>query len=99
MPTATKNLSPEAVSREQVKLLNRVRRVRGQLDAVDRALQAGDDCANVLMLLAACRGGISALMAEVLEDHIRLHLVQGRTRERSQDLADDLIDIVHAYFK
>jgi DNA-binding FrmR family transcriptional regulator len=99
MTTATKNLSPEAVSREQVKLLNRVRRVRGQLDAVDRALQAGDDCANVLMLLAACRGGISALMAEVLEDHIRLHLVQGRTRERSQDLADDLIDIVHAYFK
>jgi FrmR/RcnR family transcriptional regulator, repressor of rcnA expression len=99
MTTATKNSSSEALNREQVKLLNRVRRVRGQLDAVERALQAEDDCANVLMMLAACRGGISALMAEVLEDHIRLHLVQGRTRESSKDLADDLIDIVHAYFK
>lgn len=88
-----------SAEREQAKLVNRVRRVRGQLDGVERALAAGDDCANVLMLLAACRGGVSALMAEVLEDHIRLHLLQGRTKEASQDLADDLIDIVHAYFK
>jgi DNA-binding FrmR family transcriptional regulator len=88
-----------SAEREQTKLLNRVRRVRGQLDGVERALAAGDDCANVLMLLAACRGGVSSLMAEVLEDHIRLHLLQGRSKEASQDLADDLIDIVHAYFK
>jgi DNA-binding FrmR family transcriptional regulator len=88
-----------SAEREQTKLLNRVRRVRGQLDGVERALAAGDDCANVLMLLAACRGGVNSLMAEVLEDHIRLHLLQGRTKEASQDLADDLIDIVHAYFK
>jgi DNA-binding FrmR family transcriptional regulator len=88
-----------SAQREQTKLLNRVRRVRGQLDGVERALAAGDDCANVLMLLAACRGGVSSLMAEVLEDHIRLHLLQGRSKEASQDLADDLIDIVHAYFK
>ena len=88
-----------SAEREQAKLLNRVRRVRGQLDGVERSLQSGEDCANVLMLLAACRGGISALMAEVLEDHIRLHLLQGRSKEASKDLADDLIDIVHAYFK
>jgi DNA-binding FrmR family transcriptional regulator len=79
---ATEKKVATSAEREQAKLLNRVRRVRGQLDGVERSLQSGEDCANVLMLLAACRGGISALMAEVLED-----------------LADDLIDIVHAYFK
>lgn len=88
-----------AKDREQAKLLNRVRRLRGQLDAVERSLQDEEDCANILMLLAAVRGGVNSLMAEVLEDHIRLHLVQGRSRESSKDLADDLIDIVHAYFK
>jgi DNA-binding FrmR family transcriptional regulator len=96
---ATEKKVATSAEREQAKLLNRVRRVRGQLDGVERSLQSGEDCANVLMLLAACRGGISALMAEVLEDHIRLHLLQGRSKEASKDLADDLIDIVHAYFK
>jgi DNA-binding FrmR family transcriptional regulator len=86
-------------SREDAKLLNRVRRLRGQLEAVERSLKAKEDCANVLMLLAAVRGGVNSLMAEILEDHIRLHLVQGRSRESSKDLADDLVDIVHAYFK
>jgi DNA-binding FrmR family transcriptional regulator len=98
--TATGKINKQtSAEREQAKLVNRVRRVRGQLDGVERALAAGDDCANVLMLLAACRGGVNSLMAQVLEDHIRLHLLQGRTKEASVDLADDLIDIVHAYFK
>ena len=86
-------------NREDAKLLNRVRRLRGQLEAVERSLNGKEDCANVLMLLAAVRGGVNSLMAEILEDHIRLHLVQGRSRESSKDLADDLVDIVHAYFK
>jgi DNA-binding FrmR family transcriptional regulator len=89
----------ESEGREHAKLLNRVKRVRGQLDAVERSLNAGADCADILMLLAASKGAINALMAEILEDHIRLHLLQGRSREASQDLASDLVDIVHAYFK
>lgn len=61
----------------QIKLLNRVKRIRGQMDSVERALASeGHDCADVLMLLAAARGGINGLMAEVLEDHIRLHLLK-----------------------
>ena len=41
---------------EKAKALARVRRIRGQLDALERALEAGSDCAPVLQQLAAVRG-------------------------------------------
>nr|WP_145546227.1 formaldehyde-responsive transcriptional repressor FrmR [Variovorax boronicumulans] len=56
---------------EKKKALLRVRRIRGQADALERALQAGADCGPVLQQLAAIRGAVNGLMAEVLESHIR----------------------------
>jgi DNA-binding FrmR family transcriptional regulator len=86
--------------REQAKLLNRVKRIRGQMDSVERTLSSEDhNCADVLMLLAAVRGGINGLMAEVLEDHIRLHLLQDGHAPLAPDLGEDLIDLVRAYLK
>jgi DNA-binding FrmR family transcriptional regulator len=85
--------------REKVKLQQRVRRLRGQLDAVERAINADQDCGDQLMLLAAVRGGINGLMGEVLEDHIRFHLTSGSTEQIAPELAEDLIDLVHAYLK
>jgi DNA-binding FrmR family transcriptional regulator len=85
---------------EQIKLLNRVKRIRGQMDSVERTLSAeGHECADVLMLLAAVRGGINGLMAEVLEDHIRLHLLQDGRAPLTPELGEDLIDLVRAYLK
>jgi DNA-binding FrmR family transcriptional regulator len=51
------------------------------------------------MLLATVRGGINGLMAEVLEDHIRLHLLQGGRAPLTADLGEELIDLVRAYLK
>jgi DNA-binding FrmR family transcriptional regulator len=85
--------------REKVKLLQRVRKVRGQLEAVERSLVADQDCGDQLMLLAAVRGGINSLMGEVLETHIRFHLVDGAKEQIAPDLAEDLIDLVRAYLK
>jgi len=87
--------------REALKLLNRVRRLRGQLDAVERALTSKEDCADILMLLAAVRGGVNGLMAEVMEDHIRHHLAEGGEADRpiSPELAEDLIDLLRSYLK
>ena len=87
--------------REALKLLNRVRRLRGQLDAVERALTNKEDCADVLMLLAAVRGGVNGLMAEVMEEHIRHHLAEGGEAQGpiSPELAEDLIDLLRSYLK
>jgi DNA-binding FrmR family transcriptional regulator len=87
-------------NRERVKLLNRLKRIRGQMDTIERTLSTDEhECANVLMLLAAVRGGINGLMAEVLEDHIRLHLLQDGHAPLTPDLGEDLIDLVRAYLK
>jgi DNA-binding FrmR family transcriptional regulator len=63
-------------------------------------LTSDDDCADVLMLLANIRGGINSLMGEVLEDHIRLHLLStDKALPPPNELAEDLIDLVRAYLK
>jgi DNA-binding FrmR family transcriptional regulator len=85
--------------RERAKLLQRVRRLRGQLDAVERSIQAGEECGGQLMLLAAVRGAINSLMAEVMETHIREHLTTGAREHLAPELAEDLIDLVRAYLK
>jgi DNA-binding FrmR family transcriptional regulator len=85
--------------RETIKLLQRVRKLRGQLDAVERTLTSNDYCGDQLMLLAAVRGGVNSLMAEVLETHIRFHLADGAKEQIAPELAEDLIDLVRAYLK
>lgn len=85
--------------RERLKLLQRVRKMRGQLDAVEKALGVDEDCGDQLMLLAAVRGAVNSLMGEVLEDHIRFHLTSGSKEQIAPELAEDLIDLVHAYLK
>jgi FrmR/RcnR family transcriptional regulator, repressor of rcnA expression len=85
--------------REKLKLLNRVKRVRGQIEAVERAIEEERGCANVLHLIVAARGAMSSLMTEVIEDHIRLHVVDpARDSDRSRG-AEELIEAVQAYLK
>jgi DNA-binding FrmR family transcriptional regulator len=87
-------------SKEKQKLLYRIKRIRGQFAAVERALTAGDECADILMLLAAIRGGVNGLMAEVLEDHIRLHMINPeRGMDSPEEVGEDLIGLVRAYLK
>ena len=87
--------------RQKSKLLNRVRRLRGQMEAIERALEAESDCSEVLQLLASIRGAANGLMAELMEDHIRFHISDPTTdkdRNRAKG-SEQLIDAVHAYLK
>jgi DNA-binding FrmR family transcriptional regulator len=87
--------------REKQKLLNRVRRIRGQVEAIENALEQEQECASVLQLIAACRGAMAGLMNEVIEDHIRDHLVDPDRRPTPQQMAaaEELIDVLKSYLK
>ena len=87
--------------KEKGKLLNRVRRIRGQVDAVERALQSEEGCSEVLQLITATRGAINGLMAEVLEEHVRTHVLAPDIDRRSSHskAADELLGVVRAYLK
>ena len=87
-------------TREKTKLLHRVRRIRGQMEAVERALEEERGCAEVLQLIAGVRGAINGLMAEVVEDHLRLHVTRHELNQKQRsDGAAELMDVVRAYLK
>jgi DNA-binding FrmR family transcriptional regulator len=87
------------IAKEKTKLLNRLKRIRGQIDAIQRALDDDESCAALLQQATACRGALEGFIAEVIEDHIREHVVDPkapRNDPRAQ-AADELIEIVHSY--
>jgi DNA-binding FrmR family transcriptional regulator len=80
--------------REKSKLSARVRRIRGQVEAIERALEAEAGCANVLQIIASVRGAVNGLMAEVVEDHIRCHVAApSLATKRRAEGADDLVEL------
>ncbi len=87
--------------REKHKLLARVRRIRGQVEAIERALDEESGCDRIMHLIAGVRGATSSLMAEVVEDHVRTHLVDAERKAgaRSGDAAEQLIEVVRTYLK
>ena len=87
--------------RDKQKLLNRVRRIRGQVEAIERALSEEQGCISVLQQITSCRGAMNGLLAVVLEDHIRTHLVDAPVAKGDEpiDAKEQLIDVVHSYFK
>ena len=87
--------------REKAKLLARVRRMKGQMEAIERALENETGCEQVMHLIAGVRGALAGLMAEVVEDHVRTHLVDSDKHPGALDAeaAEQLLDVVRAYLK
>ena len=81
-------------------LLIRVRRIKGQAEALEKALEQETDCSAVLQQIAAIRGAVNGLMAEVLEGHIREHLGADdiTPRQRSEDL-EQVVAVLRSYLK
>jgi len=85
--------SPE----EKKRVLARVRRVRGQLDALERALSDGADCGPVLQQIAAVRGAVNGLMAGVLESHLRETFTQADAPP--PEAVDEVLALVRSYLR
>ena len=83
--------------RDKRGLVNRVRRLRGQVD--ERALDGEASCSDLLQRITAARGAINGLMAEVLEEHVREYLLPADSEagSRQVDAAEELIEIIHTY--
>jgi DNA-binding FrmR family transcriptional regulator len=87
--------------RDKKKLIDRVRRIRGQVDGIEKALVAEHDCSAILQTIAACRGAINGLMAEIMEGHVRFHVVNPDRHPTSDHdkAAQDLIDVIKSYLR
>ena len=85
------------LSRENLDLVNRTKKVIGQLESVLKALNADEQCSEVLRRLSAGRGAINSLMAELMEDHILNHMP--KNSKSAEEAAEDMIQIVRTYLK
>ena len=87
--------------KEKQKLLARVRRLRGQIDAIERALEAEAGCDKVIHLIAGARGAMAGLMAEVVEEHVLTHLVDAEKYPGALDpeAAEQLLDVIRTYLR
>jgi DNA-binding FrmR family transcriptional regulator len=87
------------IHNEKAKLLNRLRRIRGQLEAIERAVDQDSECARVLQQATACRGAMDGFIAEVIEDHIREHMIDPAAAKDDPRVqaAEELVSIVHSY--
>jgi len=87
--------------REKKKLISRVRRIRGQLEAIEKAVVEEKGCFEVLQTAAAARGALNGLVAEIVEDHVRFHVLDPDVKSSPKQLkaAEELIDVVRAYVK
>ncbi|SEJ08282.1 DNA-binding transcriptional regulator, FrmR family [Azotobacter beijerinckii] len=87
-------------TKSQKQLLIRVRRIRGQAEALEKALEQEAECAAILQQIAAIRGAVNGLMAEVLEGHIREHLGADdiSPQQRSEDL-EQVVAVLRSYLK
>jgi FrmR/RcnR family transcriptional regulator, repressor of frmRAB operon len=82
-------------------LLARTRRIRGQIEAIERALEGDEDCASILQQIAACRGAFDGLMGELMEGEIRDHVLSPRAKPGSDRAraAEHLITVLRTYMK
>lgn len=87
--------------REKKKLVARVRRIRGQLEAVERSLEEERPCSETLQTVAAARGALNGLVAELIEEHVRFHVLDPskRASAKQRDAADELLEVVRAYLR
>ncbi len=87
--------------REKQRLLDRVRRIRGQVEAIERALETEAGCETVMHQIAGVRGAIAGLMAEVIDDHIQTHLVNIEKHPEALDstAAEELMAVIRTYLK
>lgn len=88
------------ISKQKTKLLNRVKRLKGQVEAIERALENESGCSDVLHLIAATRGAVNGLMSEVIEDHIQEHVGAADLSPSGRaEGTQELIDVLRTYLR
>lgn len=87
------------LNKDNSKLIGRLRRIKGQVEGVERALEGDADCSEILRQIASVRGAITGLTNQVLEEHMHNHVVNAQSSEEREKAAAEMIEILKSYLK
>ena len=88
------------LQKNKARLMARVRRIAGQMAAIEKAIDQDSDCAAVLQQVAGARGALNGLMGELIEDHVREHVARPGLDAAARAVgAEELIAVVRRYAK
>lgn len=83
---------------DKKKLLTRVKKIKGQINTIEKILEADSECFVILQQIAAAKGAINSLLNEVLKTHVKEHLLEANTKDKRQEEIDNLLMILKSYF-
>ena len=86
-------------ARSKKKLISRINRLKGQLEAVSELIEKEEDCYKVMQVLSSCRGALNGLMGDVIEGHIAEHIVQADNKNMATQAGAEVIDILKSFWK
>ena len=88
---------------EKKRVVTRLRRIKGQAEALERAVEQGTDCGALLQQLSALRGATNGLMAELLESHLRETMARPAEAASAEAGNDDeiaaIMRVIRPYLK
>lgn len=88
------------LSHHQTKIIQRVRRLKGQIEGVERMLASGADCYEVLQTVAACRGALNGLTRTLIQEHIEHHIIEADgTSDSVKSASKEVQQILDSYLK
>jgi len=81
------------------KLIARINRLKGQMDAVERALEAEKPCCEILQLLSSIRGALNGLTGEVLDDHLHEHVLHAADEKARSEAVEEISEVLRTYVR
>lgn len=86
-------------SQDKLKLVSRLKRLQGQIGAAQTSVEAGEDCYKILMTLSSARGALNGLMGDIVEGHIREHVVGAKNTPDAAEAGEETIEILRSFWK
>ncbi len=91
-------MSQHHVHTETKKVLDRLSRAIGHMEAIKQMIEDGRDCSDVLIQIAAVKAAVNNVGKLILQDHIR-HCVAEAMEDGDTKILEDLSVAVDRFIK
>lgn len=85
--------------KEKSDLKLRLRKISGQINGIDKMLDDGRYCVDVLQQILAARAALNKVALRILESHAKSCVVTAIKENRADQSIDELMDVLKQFNK